>query len=125
MMTSMAGITLSSTLWLTAIAANPAGAKMAKEMGVEISYGSWALAASLPVAILFFLVPWVIFKIYPPEIKETPDAPRVAQEALNKMGPVHRNEWIMGATFIGMVTLWVLRRTRRCGDVFVKCPFAR
>ena len=108
MMTSMAGITLSSTLWLTAMAANPAGAKMAKDVGIEISYGSWALAASVPVLILFFLVPWVIFKIYPPEIKETPDAPKIAQEALDKMGPVHRNEWIMGATFIGMVLLWVM-----------------
>ena len=108
MMTSMAGLTLSSTLWLTAMAANPAGAKMAKEVGIEISYGSWAMAASVPVLVLYFLVPWVIFKLYPPEIKETPEAPKIAQEALDKMGPVHRNEWIMGATFIGMVTLWVM-----------------
>jgi len=108
MMTSMAGITLSSTLWMTAMAANPAGAKMAKEMGVEITYGSWALAASLPVLILFFLVPWVIFKIYPPEVEKTPDAPRIAREALEKMGPVHRNEWIMAVTFIGMVILWMM-----------------
>ena len=108
MMTSMAGITLSSTLWLTAMAANPAGAKMAKEFGVDISYGSWALAASLPVIILYILVPWVIFKLYPPEIKETPNAHQIAQEALEKMGPVHRNEWIMAGTFIGMVTLWIM-----------------
>jgi len=108
MMTSMAGLTLSSTLWLTAMAANPAGAKMAKEVGIDISYGSWALAASVPVLILYFLVPWVIFKIFPPELKETPEAPKIAQEALEKMGPVHRNEWIMAGTFIGMVTLWVM-----------------
>ena len=108
MMTSMAGITLSSTLWLTAMAANPAGAKMAKEVGIDISYGSWALAASVPVLVLYFLVPWVIFKIYPPEIKETPDAPLIAQAALDKMGPVHKNEWIMAGTFIGMVALWVM-----------------
>jgi len=111
MMTSMAGITLSSTLWLTAMAANPAGAKMAKEVGIDISYGSWALAASVPVLVLYFLVPWVIFKIYPPEIKETPEAPEIAQAALDKMGPVHKNEWIMAATFIGMVTLWVMSGT--------------
>lgn len=111
MMTSMAGITLSSTLWLTAMAANPAGAKMAKDVGIDISYGSWALAASVPVLVLYFLVPWVIFKIYPPEIKETPEAPMIAQEALDKMGPVHKNEWIMAATFIGMVTLWVMSGT--------------
>ncbi|EDZ62614.1 membrane transport protein [Sulfurimonas gotlandica GD1] len=108
MMSSMAGLTLSSTLWLTAMAANPAGAKMAKDFGVEITYGSWALGASLPVLILFFLVPWVIFKIYPPEIKETPEAPAIAIEALKHMGPVHKNEWIMAATFVGMVFLWVM-----------------
>jgi DASS family divalent anion:Na+ symporter len=108
MMTSMAGLTLSSTLWLTAMAANPAGAKMAKEVGVEISYGSWALAASVPVLILYFLVPWIIFKLYPPELKETPEAPKIAEKALEKMGPVHKNEWIMAATFIGMVVLWIM-----------------
>ncbi len=108
MMSSMAGLTLSSTLWLTAMAANPAGAKMASEFGVNISYGSWALAASLPVLVLFFLVPWIIFKIYPPEVKQTPEAPQIAKDALTKMGKVHKNEWIMAGTFIGMVFLWVM-----------------
>ena len=108
MMSSMAGLTLSSTLWLTAMAANPAGARMALQYGVNISYGSWALAASIPVIVLFFLVPWVIFKIYPPEVKETPEAPRIAEEALQTMGNVHKNEWIMAGTFIGMVFLWVM-----------------
>ncbi len=111
MMASMAGITLSSTLWLTAMAANPAGAKMAEEFGVHISYGSWALAASLPVLVLFFLMPWVLYKIYPPEIKQTPDAPIIAKKALQKMGKVHKNEWIMGSVFIGMVFLWVMSGT--------------
>lgn len=107
MMSSMAGLTISSSLWLTAMAANPAGAKMAKEFGVNITYSSWAIAASVPVIVLYFLLPWVLMKVYPPEVKETPDAPEIAQQALDKMGPVHRNEWIMGAVFIGMVALWI------------------
>ena len=107
MMSSMAGLTISSSLWLTAMAANPAGAKMAKEFGVNITYSSWAIAASVPVIVLYFLLPWVIMKVYPPEVKETPDAPEVAQKALDTMGPAHRNEWIMGAVFIGMVALWI------------------
>ncbi len=111
MMSSMAGLTLSSTLWLTAMAANPAGAKMALDYGVTITYGSWALAASVPVLVLFFLVPWVIFKIFPPEVKETPEAPLIAQAALDKMGKVHKNEWIMAGVFIGMVFLWVMSST--------------
>ena len=108
MMTSMAGITLSSTLWLTAMAASPAGAKMAQEFGVDISYGSWAMAASVPVGILYIIMPWFISKIYPPEITNTPEAPKIANEALIKMGPVHKNEWIMASVFIGMVILWMM-----------------
>jgi len=108
MMSSMAGLTLSSTLWLTAMAANPAGAKMAAEYGIDITYGSWTLAASLPVIILFFLVPWVLYKIYPPEIKYTPDAPQIAQDALNTMGKFSKNELIMATTFIVMVFLWIM-----------------
>ncbi len=107
MMSSMAGLTISSSLWLTAMAANPAGAKMAKEFGVDITYGSWAIAAAAPVLVLYFLIPRVLMKIYPPEVKETPDAPQIAHDALEKMGPVHKNEWIMAAVFIGMVTLWI------------------
>ena len=107
MMSSMAGLTISSSLWLTAMAANPAGAKMAKDFGINITYGSWAMAASLPVLVLFTLVPWVLLKVYPPEVKKTPNAPQIAQDALEKMGSVHKNEWIMAGVFIGMVTLWI------------------
>jgi len=108
MMTSMAGLTISSAMWLTAMAANPAGAKMAKEFGVEISYGSWALASSLPSLIAFIIIPWLLFKIFPPELKETPDAPKIAEQQLKHMGPVHKNEYIMGFTFLAMIALWIL-----------------
>jgi len=52
-------------------------------------------------------VPWVIYKVFPPEIKETPEAPKMASEVLEKMGPVSRNEWIMAGVFTGMILLWV------------------
>jgi len=107
MMSSMAGLTISSSLWLTAMAANPAGAKMAKEFGVNITYGSWAIAAFVPVLVLYFLIPRVLMKVYPPEVKETANAPQIAQDALDTMGPVSRNEWIMAAVFMGMVGLWI------------------
>jgi len=108
MMSSMAGLTISSSLWLTAMAANPAGAKMAKDFGVDISYSSWAISASMPVLVLFILVPWVLLKVFPPEVTETPEAPQIAKDALKEMGRVSKNEWIMAGVFIGMVTLWIL-----------------
>ena len=108
MMTSMAGITISSAMWLTAMAANPAGVKMAAEFGVNITFGSWALAAFLPTLIAFIAIPYVLYKLFPPEIKHTPNAPEIAKQELAHMGNVHKNEYIMGITFIVMVTLWVL-----------------
>ncbi|XP_040966085.1 dicarboxylate transporter 2.1, chloroplastic isoform X3 [Gossypium hirsutum] len=50
------------------------------------------------------------FQFYPPEIKDTPDAPAMAAKKLEQMGPVTKNEWIMVGTMLLAVTLWV------CGD---------
>ena len=108
MLSSMAGLTLSSSLWLTAMAANPAGAKMAEQFGVHITFGSWAMVAVVPVMTLFVLIPWLLYKVFPPGLKETPQAPQMAVEALEKMGRVSKNEWIMMAVFVGMVFLWVM-----------------
>lgn len=111
MMASMAGITLSSSMWLTAMAANTIGANKALEFGVQISFNSWALAASVPIIILFFLIPWLLMQIYPPEIKETPDASAIAERALSVMGPVHKNEWIVAVVCITMILLWAMSET--------------
>ena len=108
MLSSMAGLTLSSTLWLTAMAANPAGAKMAEQFGVSINFGSWILVSFVPVLTLFFLIPLLLYKIFPPQLKSTPEAPLMAVESLEKMGKMHKNEWIMAITFIVMVFLWVM-----------------
>lgn len=108
MMTSMAGLTISSGLWLTAMAVNPIGVGIAEKMGIHITFGSWFLFAIVPTLIAFALIPWMLYRIYPPEMKETPDAPRKAAEALKSMGRISRNEWITAAVFVSMLTLWAL-----------------
>jgi len=107
MLVSMAGITISSTMWLTAMAANPAGAKMAQELGIHITYGSWVLAAVLPSLVAFILLPLLVMKIFPPELIKTPLAPITAKENLDKMGNISKNEYITSGTFVSMVLLWV------------------
>jgi DASS family divalent anion:Na+ symporter len=111
MMVSMSGITISSTMWLTAMAANPAGAKIAETFGITITYTSWAFAAFLPSLVAFILLPIILMKIFPPELKQTPDAPKIAQEQLKHMGPIHKNEYITAITFISMVLLWIFAST--------------
>lgn len=108
MMTSMAGLTISSGLWLTAMAVNPIGVGIAEKMGIHITFGSWLLYAIVPTLIAFALIPWMLYRIYPPELKKTPDAPLKASVALEHMGRISRNEWITAGVFVSMLTLWAL-----------------
>ncbi len=108
MMNSMAGLTISSMLWMTAMAANPTGVAMAEELGVgiEISCMGWLIAASLPAITALLVLPWFLFKYFPPEMKETPYARKEALAKLNEMGPFSRDQIITMITFLGMVLLW-------------------
>ena len=47
-------------------------------------------------------------QLVPPEVKDTPEAPKQAREALQRMGPMSRDQIIMSATMAGAVVLWVL-----------------
>ena len=87
MMVGVASMSLSSALWLTAMAANPAGAAMAREFGVEIGFASWFLAASVPGLCAGIVLPALIHRVYPPGLRETPEAPVAARAELEKMGP--------------------------------------
>lgn len=106
MMNSMAGLGISSALWFTAMAANPVGAAIAGEMGVEISFASWLAAASLPSVVALAVVPAVLYRAFPPELTATPQAPAEAERRLAEMGPLSRDEKITAATCVGLVLGW-------------------
>ncbi|WP_229732453.1 DASS family sodium-coupled anion symporter [Muriicola marianensis] len=106
MMTAISGHTISSALWFTGMAANPVGAGLAAQFGVNMNFGNWFFVASLPCLIALIAIPIVLYKLFPPDQKYTPEAPKHAREALEEMGPMSRKEWIMGITFFGMILLW-------------------
>jgi DASS family divalent anion:Na+ symporter len=106
MYSGIASLSLSSALWLTAMAANPLGAEIAKPLGVTIGFGSWIVAASVPTLAGMLLLPYVLYKLMAPEVTSTPGAPAAAQEALAAMGPLTLHEKIVTGTFVGMVALW-------------------
>jgi DASS family divalent anion:Na+ symporter len=111
MLTAMAGLGLSSGLWLTAMAANPIGVAMAANQGVDITFGGWLLASSLPTLTAMVLVPRLLYAVFPPEISSTPEAPAEARKRLRELGPMSAKEWITLATFVGMVLGWGLSST--------------
>lgn len=105
--TAFQGTIITSAMFLTAMAANPLAAQLAGDQGVEITWGGWALAALVPGVISLILIPLLIYKIYPPEIKETPAASDIAKNKLAEMGRMKSSEWIMLGTFFLLLILWI------------------
>jgi DASS family divalent anion:Na+ symporter len=111
MYSGIASLSVSSALWLTAMAANPLGAEMARRAGVEIGFGRWLLAASVPTICAMALLPMLLYRVVRPEVRATPDAPAAAKRALAALGPLSRDERIVLAVFVGMVVLWASAAT--------------
>ena len=111
MFSGMASLTLSSALWLTAMAGNPLGAEIAKKSGVNIGFGSWLVASVVPTILAMVLVPFLLYKIIKPEVTAMPNAPADARKTLAELGPLTRDQKVVGITFLGMVVLWGLAST--------------
>jgi hypothetical protein len=108
MFSGIASLTLSSALWLTAMAGNPIGAEVAKGYGLTITFGSWLVAACVPSLVAIATLPLVLYRVFPPEVKSTPEAPVAARSALHEMGPLTTHERWVAVTFVTMVGLWAL-----------------
>jgi DASS family divalent anion:Na+ symporter len=107
MFCAMASLAVSSALWMTATSANPIGIQLVREFGLEIGFGKWLIAASVPALTAILTMPWLIARLYPPGVRETPDAPVAARKALAALGPLSRDEWITAVAFVLMVSGWI------------------
>ena len=82
---------VTSALFLTAMASNPLAAEFANQIaGVNISWSGWLAASSLPGTLSFLAIPYVIHKLLPPTLKQTPEAPRIRCVGIGETGPAQR-----------------------------------
>ena len=98
---------ITSTLFITAMAANPLAVKLAENAGYSISWTDWALAAIVPGIISLAIMPLVIYYLYPPTIKYSGSAPKIAKEKLAAMGRLSIHEIIMMVVFVVLIGLWI------------------
>lgn len=102
------GDMITSAMFLTAMAANPLAAQIAGDItGKHITWLGWATAAIVPGLVSLILIPYVIYKLYPPEIKETPAAAQMADKKLKEMGPLKKEEYYMIGVFLLILSLWI------------------
>jgi len=102
---------ITCAMFLTSMAGNPLAANFAKELGVEITWTGWAIAAIVPGLLCLCLIPLVMYIFFPPELKKTPEMREIARQKLKEMGGMSRDEIMVGITFVGMISLWVLGPT--------------
>ncbi len=107
MFCAMASLAVSSALWMTATSANPIGIQIAKEFGLEIGFGGWLVAASVPALTAILLLPRIVARFFPPGVGATPEAPLAARKALGALGPLSRDERITAVAFVLMVSGWI------------------
>ena len=100
---------ITSGMFITATAPNPLVVDLVnKATGSEIqlSWTTWAVAMFVPGMLCLLLMPLVIYLIYPPDAKVTPDAKQFATDNLSEMGRVSTQEKIMLGVFALMLILW-------------------
>jgi DASS family divalent anion:Na+ symporter len=108
LLTSFHMSSVCGAMTLTAMAGNPIMIQMAQDMGINVSWGTWALAACVPGLISIIVVPWALYFVLKPEIKYDPEGPTHAHEKLHEMGPMKNQERHMLLVFLFILVLWVL-----------------
>lgn len=82
---------------------------VAKNAGIQLTYLNWLSAAIVPSLASLAVVPLVVYKLFPPEVRETPHASDFARKELAAMGPMSTREKLMLAVLVGVVAVWITK----------------
>ena len=97
-----------SAMFLTGMVANPLIASFAHNIAhVDLTWGRWALAASVPGLCTFALIPWLLHELSPPDLRDTEHARAHARSKLRHLGPMSRHERILGFIMLLVMVGWI------------------
>lgn len=100
-------ICVTAAMFFTGQASNPLAAKMAGNTGYTVTWTGWFLAGIVPGLVSMILVPLIVLRLNPPEIRRTPEASSFARRELEIMGPIKSSEWILAVVFVSVCGMWV------------------
>jgi DASS family divalent anion:Na+ symporter len=102
------GSAVACAMYFTGQASNILGASLVgKLVGVEVTWSSWFMAAIVPGTLSCIVVPWVVYRMLPPDIRRTPEAAAFARSELTAMGRIRRHEATALVVFTGVALLWI------------------
>ncbi|WP_111891896.1 DASS family sodium-coupled anion symporter [Acinetobacter sp. MB5] len=100
---------ITSAMFVTATAPNPLVVDLvakATHSQISLSWSTWAIAMLLPGLVALAIMPLVLYWMYPPEVKQTPNAAQFAKDKLKAMGKISLHEIIMLMIFGILLFLW-------------------
>jgi L-tartrate/succinate antiporter len=108
MWVAFAATCVTSSMFVTALAPNLFALELVrKATGVEITWTEW-FVGFLPVGgPLLLLLPWLVYRLYPPEIRTSAEVPRWAGRELAKLGGITAREGTMAALVVVALGLWI------------------
>jgi DASS family divalent anion:Na+ symporter len=94
-------------LFITATASNIIVLHFAKDiLHTDISWMTWAMAAFVPIMLVLLTIPYIVYKLYPPEIKHVDNYKEISKTGLEKLGPISRKEKTLAVLFILAIIGW-------------------
>ena len=108
MWTAFASTAVTSSMFLTALAPNLLALSLVRQAtAVDITWSQWSLGF-LPVGLLLIVpLPLLVYLIYPPEIRSSPEVAAWAKAELARMGSLSSKEAVMGLSILLAFSLWV------------------
>jgi L-tartrate/succinate antiporter len=107
MCVAFATTTVTSSMFITALAPNLLALDIvAKTTSHRISMGTWALGFAPVGVLLIGILPWLVYVLYPPEVKGGNEVPRWADGELRALGSLSRREVAMALLAVAALGLW-------------------
>lgn len=79
----------------------------AQNSGIDLNYSVWFISAIVPSLLSLVAIPLMIYRFFPPEVKETPNAVTFAHDELAKLGLLSKSEKVLLYVFVSVVLLWI------------------
>ena len=101
-------VCVTAAMFMTGQASNPLVAQMAAGMfHYPVTWFSWFLAGIVPGLCSMLAIPYIVYRLDPPQIRKTPEAAAFAAGELHRMGRMSRHESIVCAIFVSVCGLWI------------------
>ena len=101
------GTVITSAMFITAMVANPLVVQLASAQGIAISWTGWAIAALVPGAVSLVVVPALIYSLCGRDVHPRADASAAARAALQRLGPMTRQERVMAGIALVLLGSWI------------------